>query len=144
MKNLFKIKNCLIIILINCFLFPGSSFAQKLDSINNNTIMYGFKYVGSTMNWDTQIGTASKIIVTIELTEVTRDSIKKISKKEWIKLLNNDRTDWTANLLLYYLYKKDAIEFYKIIKNRYYWINLLKKKEDLKYWTKHLPMNGYK
>ena len=46
--------------------------------------------------------------VMVELTDKEKGEAKKIHCKEWESLLNDVRRDWAANLILYYLYKKDA------------------------------------
>jgi hypothetical protein len=61
---------------------------------------------------------------------------QSLSKKEWLTMLSNEKTDWAANLLLYQLNKRDALVF-KIIKSRDSWI-IKRRKADIAYWEKNL------
>lgn len=74
--------------------------------------------------------------VIVELNKKNNAIVKKISKENWLKLLNNNCTDYAANLLLYSMYKKDALILSKNdgIES---WRKYLKK-DDLAYWSKHL------
>lgn len=73
---------------------------------------------------------------TVLLTEDEERIIRKLEKKQWIKLLENDSSDWAANIILYYLYDKDAALFISR-DNRSLWLLGLKNK-DIEYWKKHL------
>ena len=66
-----------------------------------------------------------------------RRIIKSINKEEWIKLLLNNKTDWAANLILYDLYKKNAVVFNTVIKSRKDWINV-SKDTDVSYWKEFI------
>lgn len=80
----------------------------------------------------------SKYLIDVTIPEKQKKRYKSLSKKKWIKLLNNSKTDWAANLVLYDLYQKDAIDFFFIIVSREKWV-LLQKKKDLDHWSKVLP-----
>ncbi|MGN6266191.1 MAG: hypothetical protein ACTHM5_10990 [Ginsengibacter sp.] len=74
--------------------------------------------------------------VIVELNKKHNSIVKKISKESWLKLLNNNCTDFAANLLLYSMYNKDALILSKndSIES---WRKYLKE-DDLVYWSKHL------
>ena len=68
-------------------------------------------------------------------TNLTENQIKLASMltfNDWLLLLNNKKSDWAANLVLYQIFDKDAIPLYHI-GNRARWLKYLKK-EDLAFW----------
>lgn len=113
-------------------------FGQTINSfIYNDSIHYRFGYVGMKFIDDKTIE-PSKYIVVINLSKNEKERVVALKKNDWLKLLSNSKTDWAANLLLYNLYKRNAIEYYVNIKNRNIWILLNKKKEEIRYWKKML------
>ncbi len=74
--------------------------------------------------------------VVIELTKKEQEAVKKISKENWLKLLNSETSDFSANLILYSLYDKDA---FILLRNddKEQWRKYMKT-EDLDYWKLHL------
>jgi len=53
----------------------------------------------------------------------------------WLKHLCDENSDWASNLILYYLFDKDASKFI-IYDRRKKWLKI--KKEDVEYWKKFL------
>lgn len=113
-------------------------FSQnKLSFCYNDSIKYSFGLVSMKMiNMKEVI--PSTYIVVIDLDDKQKMELKNITRNTWLKLLKDTTTDWASNLLLYHLKKRNAIEFYAVIKNRRDWILLKKNKEDLRYWKKYL------
>lgn len=74
--------------------------------------------------------------VIVKLKNVESKMLKKISKKTWIKLLQNKNTDFATNLILYSVYSKDAL---LLTKNESIqeWRKYLKE-EDIYYWANNL------
>ena len=128
----------IILYLIFMMTISLRGFSQnKLSFCYNDSIKYSFGLVGMKLiNMNEVI--PSKYIVVIDLNEEQAMILKNITKNTWLELLKDTTTDWASNLLLYHLKKRDAIEFYAVIKNRKDWILLKKNKEDLKYWKKYL------
>lgn len=58
--------------------------------------------------------------------------IKGITQDCWLQLLSDEKTDWAANLILYEIYKKDALLLSR--SNELDWRKYLKK-EDLEDWS---------
>lgn len=46
--------------------------------------------------------------VVLKLSSEEQNKVKHINPETWLKLLNNDSTDFSANIVLYSLYSKDA------------------------------------
>ena len=61
--------------------------------------------------------------------------LNDISKDKWLYLLQNEKTDYAANLLLYNLYQKGAILFYN--QDKFYWRSCCKS-DDINYWKQFL------
>lgn len=110
---------------------------SDIQWINNDSIRFGVGLVRSEMQPN---GTYSdpKFVVNIKLDEKKRKQIKLISKENWLTLLLNNNTDWAANLLLYYLYSKNAIKFTNTIKSKEKWKELGQQSQDIEYWTNFL------
>lgn len=74
--------------------------------------------------------------VRISLSAKEDSIIKHISKRQWLSMLNDKKTDFAANLLLYQLYEREAIMFLQI-KDASDW-RLAMKENDLHYWQQTL------
>ena len=102
---------------------------RNLSYIKNTRISYSF-VLGS---YDTSFPmNNSGTFVIVNLEKKKRDILKKVDKKMWLLLLNDSKYDYSANIFLYYLYKKDAtiLSNYSNISD---W-RLLLKKDDIDYW----------
>ena len=74
--------------------------------------------------------------VRISLSAKEDSIIKHITKRQWLSMLNDKKTDFAANLLLYRLYARDAIVLLHI-KDAPDW-RLSLKDDDLYYWRRTL------
>lgn len=101
--------------------------------INNRTIKYNILLVAcDTCAPIHDIGYR----VRISLSAKEDSIIKHISKRQWLSMLNDKKTDFAANLLLYQLYEREAIMFLQI-KDASDW-RLAMKDDDLYYWRRTL------
>lgn len=81
----------------------------------------------------------SKFFIEIKNYEKQIEYIKMLDNKSIMKLLQDEKTDWATNLLLYAINNRDADLFFVFrVKTRLVWIEFLKE-EDLKYWSKLYP-----
>ena len=71
--------------------------------------------------------------VVVALSKKQLAEAKKISPEKWVQLLNDNNSDYLANLILYELYNKSAIRLLQI-DNIEKWRRVMKK-EDLEYWN---------
>jgi hypothetical protein len=76
--------------------------------------------------------------IRVNLSTEERKVCKEITNDDWLKMLKKDNTDWIANLILYDLYKKDAISYVGEMKSRDEWIIKKQKQEDIEFWTEKL------
>lgn len=107
---------------------------QSCENLQIANDAFKFRVRRTTIQfYDKNNVTPSKNLIRTDINDSMRMCIKKIDYNEWLTLLLNEKSDWTANLLLYELYQKDATKF-KVIQNRDDWINSYKK-EDVEYWT---------
>jgi hypothetical protein len=72
--------------------------------------------------------------VIVQLSKKEKETIKKITPGTWTELLNKNKSDWAANLILYSLYDKNAILLSRNDSKETWEIYL--KEEDLKFWNK--------
>lgn len=73
--------------------------------------------------------------VVIDLLEEEKDRVNKINRECWLKLLNNKKSDYAANLILYSMYEEDASLL--SISNESDWRSILKNR-DIEYWSRKL------
>ena len=82
------------------------SITRQLSFINNKNIDFSIKKVACDSCFPIiDIGYRVKV----KLSAKQESLIAKLKKKEWIHMLNDETTDYAANILLYYIYKRDAI-----------------------------------
>lgn len=125
---LFSISNC-------NYQKPPKKESSKMDLsfIDNKKINYSIVL----MACDTCVPIKNigyRVVVT--LTKKEKETINKIDKATWLKLLNDSSKDFATNLILYDLYNKDAFIF--SINDRQDEWKKYSKKEDLKFWEKEL------
>ena len=112
---------------------PHAKTPAYVPFINNRTIKYNILLVAcDTCAPIHDIGYR----VQISLSAKEDSIIKHISKRQWLSMLNDKKTDFAANLLLYQLYEREAIMFLQI-KDASDW-RLAMKDDDLYYWRRTL------
>ena len=112
---------------------PHAKTPAYVPLINNRTIKYNILLVAcDTCAPIHDIGYR----VRISLSAKEDSIIKHISKRQWLSMLNDKKTDFAANLLLYQLYEREAIMFLQI-KDASDW-RLAMKDDDLYYWRRTL------
>lgn len=134
--------NRIILITLITFVFLGcDAQVKKVD--NNKKMDLSFIQNGKVkhsivmLSCDTCApitNTGFRVVVNLSKNEIVK--VKKITTERWLQLLNDDKSDYLANLILYELYNKSAIRFLQI-DNVKKWRKYMKK-EDLKYWESHL------
>lgn len=132
-KSIF-FKNIIVLCLICCF---TTVKAQNKNFILNDSVKYDFARVSMQIIGKKYFISSMEIVLVV-LTDGQKQIIKNIKKAEWLKLLVNDSTDWGANIILYNLYERDAVQYKINITNRYYYLGLNEKKKEIKYWKAHL------
>ncbi|WP_196890272.1 hypothetical protein [Aureivirga sp. CE67] len=84
----------------------------------------------------------SKYLITVEEKSKDLKFLKTLNKQSIILLLEDENFDWRINLILYDVFKKDALLFYVFdIRNRLDWVKYDKDK-DIIYWKKELDNYG--
>ena len=112
---------------------PHAKTPAYVPFIDNRTIKYNIMLVAcDTCAPIHDIGYR----VQISLSAKEDSIIKHISKRQWLSMLNDKKTDFAANLLLYQLYEREAIVFLDI-KDASDW-RLSLKDDDLYYWRRTL------
>ena len=120
------------IIFILILLLNINTNAQNLNWIKNDSIKFGIGFV-STKFIDSINFIPSKWVVDIEELDTNKIlSLGQLTNSDWLKLLNNDTSDYVANLLLYSLTQKDAIVL--LDEKRNDWVKYGYKKKDIEYW----------
>ena len=104
---------------------------NTLSFITNNKIKYEIVLVAcDTCVPIRNIGYRINLVMTARQKAI----IEKINDETWLKLLENPSKDFATNIILYSLYKKDAIIFFEY-KDVYDW-KRARKQKDARYWKK--------
>ena len=74
--------------------------------------------------------------IRVKLTPKQDSLIRKLEKRQWINMLNNNTTDYAVNILLYYIHNRDAtvLLYNRSLKD---WRDGMKN-EDILYWNETL------
>jgi hypothetical protein len=106
---------------------------HKIGFVNNN--------IKFEVAWASKPEKPRGLIVTIgerlflNLTDKQLQKIEYLSCDELLVLLKDNKTDWSINLILYYIYDKDAWLFTEDYDNtREKWIRF-SKDNDIQFWT---------
>ena len=82
------------------------NITNELSFINNRRINFSIKKVACDTCFPIfDIGYR----VRVKLTPKQDSIIVRMKRREWLSLLNDETTDYAANILLYYIYNRDAI-----------------------------------
>jgi hypothetical protein len=73
-----------------------------------------------------------RFYVSLPMTRLQKMELIKLDTTCWLRHLSAVKSDWATNLILYYLFKKDAAAFVSIHKKRQQWLKL--KQDDIDYW----------
>ena len=111
-------------------IYPYTSKGQDINWIRNDSIKYDVVFSDGIFQ------TPKDYIYPTNLTVIKKQSLDSINYNQWLILLADTNTDWAANLLLYYMYQKDAFLFV-INTDRKKWLH--DKKDDDEYWKENLP-----
>lgn len=148
-KSLKNITKCMELIksskllLLFVFLFLNGIYANELKlqknglEFINNKIKYSVVRVSCKENngmSHTIIG--AKIIVNLSNKQISK--LNKLTHKQWMNLLKNEKTNWGTNVILYYLKGKSALPYFdeKMSKPKE-WIGIIKDK-DIKMWEEEI------
>ena len=108
-------------------------YINELSFINNRNLNFSIKRVASDSCFPIiDIGYR----IRVKLTPKQDSLIRKLKKRQWINMLNNNTTDYAANILLYYIHNRDAtvLLYNRSLKD---WRDGMKN-EDILYWNETL------
>lgn len=125
-----------VIIIIPLLSKGQDEINERYRFITNDSIRYDVLSVAPTLKATNKIR-VTKYFVTVNISQNERRKYKKLNYKQWLLLLENNKTDWATNLILYDLYEKNANSFFFDIKSRKQWV-VSQKEKDIKYWGKYL------
>ena len=109
------------------------NITNELSFINNRRINFSIKKVACDTCFPIfDVGYR----VSVKLTPKQKILVVRMKRGEWLSLLNDETTDYAANILLYYIYNRDAIVllYNRSIKD---WRDGMKE-DDILYWEKRL------
>lgn len=117
----------------------GETNNEKNEFLHNEDIVFhiGISSNPLTVKDDKIYSGGWNYRVTVEnITEIEKEKFKKIPFEMWLQLLEDENTDWAANLILYDIYERDAaLLARRDDKNR--WREYMKY-EDIDYWKEIL------
>ncbi len=112
-----------------------SQSSDLLQLIRNEDLKFTIWYISPVFN-DSEIIVEPNIVIHVSLPQSIKRQLVNISRKEWISLLENKKSDWAANLILYEIYEKNALLF-EYVKKRENWVGV-HQREDIEYWKQKL------
>jgi hypothetical protein len=129
-KKIFMKFNLIVVMLCFCLIAHSQDTICKLKITNEEVSFNVYRY---GMDFTAKTKPKSNMVIETNIKDVALwKRIKSLPTEQWLCLLNNPKSDWAANLILYQLYDKDAILFSKI-KKREDWIGF-RRDEDIAYW----------
>lgn len=126
-------------ILIILFIATSVTLRARINNQGTNTLSFitnnKIKYEIVLVACDTCVPIRNMgYRINLVMTARQKAIIEKINDETWLKLLENPSKDFAANIILYSLYKKDAIIFFEY-KDVYDW-KRARKQKDARYWKK--------
>jgi hypothetical protein len=119
-------------------LFSSKSYSQA-DSFenrlfSNDSIRYDLIYVSPSVVTNDR-GKIARYHVRLQMSKDERTYFLKKDTTFWLNRLCNENSDWATNLVLYYLFDRDASHFI-IFDKRIKWLKI--KKNEILDWKKFL------
>lgn len=122
-------------VIISAVLIGFRSLAQGDTTINryfdNDSISYSLRLYSPSVS-TVKKDPIMKFYVSLPMTRLQKMELIKFDTTFWLRHLSAEKSDWATNLVLYYLFKKDAAVFVSIHKKRQQWLKL--KQDDIDYW----------
>jgi hypothetical protein len=113
---------------------------NKSKKLQNNVMFINNKSLKHSiviMSCDTCVPVSNNgYRIIVDLTNDEKSKIKKIDCEGWISLLENKKSDWAANLILYDIFDRDA-HLLSRRNSRKLWVKF-SKEEDIDFWKKKL------
>ena len=148
-KNLIKIMKSIELIkssklfLLFIFLFLNGIYANELKlqknglEFINNKIKYSVIRVSCRENngiSHTIVG--EKVIVNLSDKQISQ--LNKLTCKQWMNLLKNEKTNWGINVILYYLKGKSALPYFDKKRSKpKEWVGVIRE-NDIKMWEEKI------
>jgi len=135
--SLKKIKKCVTCTVVAFFLLLDSKAQgiNHLNLVNNKEVNYRI-FKTPTRFLDSNKIILSETLVKVLTKQSVRRKISKLKYEDWMRLLDNENTDWAANIWLYDINKKDAT-ILQVYGDRLSWVSCCRL-NDIDYWTKVL------
>jgi hypothetical protein len=131
---MFKKLLCLFIIVF-FYLQPMYCQCDSVENhvLNNDLIKYSIVTVTPTAS-NLKKSPMSGRYVELQIPRDCKNLLLKRDSIFWINHLTNEKQDWATNLVLYYLYQKDATGLAYLFDSRSKWLKF--KNDDISYWKK--------
>jgi hypothetical protein len=121
------------------FLFFNCMYAQELKPQKNGLefINNKIKYSVVRLSCKEKNGMAHTIVgkkIIVNLSNKQLDKLNKLTCKQWMNLLRDEKSDWATNVILYYLNEKSALPYFDGKRSKpKEWVGIFKE-EDIKMW----------
>lgn len=133
----------LSILIVNNYISQTNQYKENRGCLNQSMVFIRndrIDYSIVMMTCDTCVPIKSNgCRVVVNLTDKDIEIAEKLSASCWLLLLENDKTDWAANIVLYSLYNKEAL---LLSRNEIVDWKRFFKKEEIEYWEKFLYRKG--
>ena len=133
MKIEYLIRHLASLILLGPLMVFSQEKAMNANRIDNDSIKFEIIMVSS--NLLALPPSPRQYLVYIEFSDEQLRELASFKPNYWYKLLEDTKTDWATNLILYSLHQKDA---FLIKENDQFEWRLLEKRSDIGYWKSYL------
>jgi len=76
-------------------------------------------------------------VIDVFLDDNKIDELKKLSRDQWLILLNDSISDWASSLCLYFLTDRDVDTMYFYISDRSLWYEYNLRDSDIVFWSNY-------
>lgn len=106
----------LYMLMLHSVLGKSQNSTSLFNYFNNDSIKYRVVRVQVPISsGNKKLVTACRILIDFDKAQI--DSLKKIETKTYLNYLENNKSDFATNIILYYLYNRDATPLL-ILQNR--------------------------
>jgi hypothetical protein len=122
----------IIVIIFLCFALNTSFSQASLDCNNFNNRSIDYHIILHTKM--TRSDTTSGYYVRMDLSKKQKKCLLNKDSTFWLSKFNNDSTDLAAEILLYYINRREASTIFLIKRKVIVWSDI--KSNEIKYWIK--------
>lgn len=113
----------------------GSDVLKYPHWIKNQNLNYSIAIISGQLDMEKNEYIPQKYVVVLELDTKQYEDLRQLTEDDWSELLKNEETDFATNLILHFVWEKDAFHMYR--NDESFWRKEYKE-QDIDFWKENI------